>query len=335
MARRIDSELLLVGSLPLASRREAATPGGELYRGLSFASPGGEAGVMVTWAAYDHASLHQPRHDVAIMGSGAESQRPMGRQAGPAAWEGTEGPRYERWPPIDQAIASYGTFCRLRDTGLIPRHLRFQVAVPLRTSCTAAFADSVERDPETRDAVYEDLFTREIRRLTAAIPPGDLALQLDMAWEAPDRESMTGRADNGDRLERFVGPLRRLMPLVPQETPLGLHLCYGTLPVGQVHEPRDLRWLVKMANHAAENAGRVLDYLYLAGPPDPRSADSDFYAPLADLKCPDTRVFLGIGLPADGAEGLRRRRGLASAFIDDFGVAMYCGATRKPKQHGS
>ena len=45
---------------------------------------------------------------------------------------------------------------------------------------------------------------------------------------------------------------------------------------------------------------------------------------------PDTRVYLGIVLPIDGADGLRRRHATASKYLDDFGVAMYCGFGRQP-----
>ena len=53
-------------------------------------------------------------------------------------------------------------------------------------------------------------------------------------------------------------------------------------------------------------------------------------APLADLESRDTRVFLGIVLPIDGVAGLRRRHATASRYLDDFGVAMYCGFGRQP-----
>jgi hypothetical protein len=45
-------------------------------------------------------------------------------------------------------------------------------------------------------------------------------------------------------------------------------------------------------------------------------------------------VFLGVVLPIDGAPGLGRRHATASKFLDDFGVAMYCGFGRQPGQDG-
>ena len=56
-----------------------------------------------------------------------------------------------------------------------------------------------------------------------------------------------------------------------------------------------------------------------------RSEDRPFFRPLADLEPGDARVFLGLVLPMDGAPGLRRRVATASRYLDDFGVALYCG----------
>ena len=38
------------------------------------------------------------------------------------------------------------------------------------------------------------------------------------------------------------------------------------------------------------------------------------------------------GVARDGEEGLRRRHRTASRYLDDFGVAMYCGFGRQPGQ---
>jgi hypothetical protein len=53
-----------------------------------------------------------------------------------------------------------------------------------------------------------------------------------------------------------------------------------------------------------------------------------------DLEVGDTRVFLGIVQPVDGLSGLRRRWETASRYLNDFGVAMYCGFGRQPGADG-
>jgi hypothetical protein len=89
-----------------------------------------------------------------------------------------------------------------------------------------------------------------------------------------------------------------------------------------------------LANHAVAEAGRSVDWLHMAGPRYLRSEDERFFAPLRDLDVGDTRVFLGIVLPLDGIPGVRRRSATASRFLDDFGVAMYCGFGRQPGRDG-
>jgi hypothetical protein len=117
-----------------------------------------------------------------------------------------------------------------------------------------------------------------------------------------------------------------LLPrLVPPETLVGFHLCYGTFPEWPMYEARDMSVLVRMANYAVANAGRPTDWLHMAGPRYLRSEDERFFRPLADLERGDARVFLGIVLPLDGEAGLRRRQATALKFLTDFGVALYCG----------
>lgn len=101
-----------------------------------------------------------------------------------------------------------------------------------------------------------------------------------------------------------------------------------------MYEPHDMSVLVRMANYAVAGSGRRVDWLHLAGPRYLRSEDRRFFRPLVDLEPGDARVFLGIVLPIDGVPGLRRRHATASRYLEDFGVAMYCGFGRQPGRDG-
>jgi hypothetical protein len=101
-----------------------------------------------------------------------------------------------------------------------------------------------------------------------------------------------------------------------------------------MYEARDYAVLVRMANFAVAESGRRVDWLHMAGPRYLRSEEDRFFAPLRDLDVGDTRVFLGIVLPLDGVPGLMRRHATASKYLDEFGVAMYCGFGRQPGQDG-
>jgi len=175
---------------------------------------------------------------------------------------------------------------------------------------------------------------RELRRLTASIPPADLALQWDLAYETQDLEGVLAWTCEG-AWERFAGPVTRLTRLIPEDVLVGYHLCYGTFPEWPMYEARDMGLLVRMANFAIANSGRRVDWVHLAGPRYLRSEDRSFFRPLVDLEPGDARVFLGIVLPIDGVAGLRRRQATASRYLADFGVAMYCGFGRQPGADGT
>jgi hypothetical protein len=247
---------------------------------------------------------------------------------------GVTGLHWDTWPRIDDAIASYQVFRKLRDEGVIPGHLRFQVGLPFPHSALNGFKADFAADYPVAERAFEDLVARELRRLTAAIPPADLAIQWDLAYEVQDLEGVLAWTPEG-AWERFAGPVTRLTPLIPGDVLAGYHLCYGTFPEWPMYEARDMGLLVRMANYAVAHSGRRVDWLHLAGPRYLRSEDRSFFRPLIDLEPGDARVFLGIVLPVDGVPGLRRRMATASRYISDFGVAMYCGFGRQPGADGA
>ena len=333
MPARVSSELLLVGSLPASSTEEALRAGGELFGDLVFALPDGETGPRALWVAYDHLSLLDPHPQIEVLQPSGRPPRHVRQTTVLGLPDGVEELRFATWPRIDDAIESYGVFRSLREEGVIPAHVRFQVSLPFRTSTLIGFKAHFGHDFPIVSAAWEDLVGREIARLTSAIPASDLAIQWDVCWEVLDLEGVVDWTED-DAWERFAGPVSRITRLIPEDTFVGYHLCYGTFPSWPMYEARDMELLVKMANYAVENSGRPVDWLHLAGPKDLRSADSRFFAPLTGLKTPDTRVYLGIVLPVDGADGLRRRHATASKYLDDFGVAMYCGFGRQPGADG-
>jgi hypothetical protein len=337
MARRVNSELLLVGSLPADSTETALREAAGFFGDLVFALPDGETGPRAAWVGYERERLVRPNEGVATV---EETESPTGipRHAYEtpvfAVKPGVTELRWESWPRIDDAIESYAVFRKLRDAGVIPAGLRFQVGLPFPSSARNGFKADFARDYPVAERAFEDLAARELRRLTAAIPPGDLAIQWDMAYETQDIERVLAWTPEG-AWEWFAGPVTRLSRLLPEEVLLGYHLCYGTFPEWPMYEARDMEVLVRMANFAVANSGRPVDWLHLAGPRYLRSEDRTFFRPLVDLEPGDARVYLGIVLPIDGTAGLRRRVVTASRYIGDFGVAMYCGFGRQPGADGT
>src|SRR6202012_4619128 len=122
------------------------------------------------------------------------------------------------------------------------------------------------------------LVARELPRLFDAIPPGELAIQWDCAYETQDIERVLAWTDEG-AWERFAGPVTRLTRLIPEDTLVGYHLCYGTFPEWPMYEPHAMSVLVRMANFAVAHSGRPVDWLHLAGPRVLRSEDRRFFRP--------------------------------------------------------
>ena len=336
MARRVDSELLLVGSLPANSTEAALRQAAGFFGDLVFALPDGETGPRAGWVSYEREHLVRPNPGVVVR---QETESPTGLPR--HAYEtpvfgikpGLSEIRFETWPRIDDAIAGFEVFRRLRAEGVIPPQLRFQVGLPFPASAMNAFKADFAADYPVAERAFEDLVTRELARLLEAIPAADLAIQWDMAYETQDIEGVLAWTAEG-AWERFAGPVTRLTRLIPADVLVGYHLCYGTFPEWPMYEARDMGLLVRMANFAVASSGRAVDWLHLAGPRYLRSEDKSFFRPLADLEPGDARVFLGIVLPLDGVAGLRRRVATASRYLGDFGVAMYCGFGRQPGQDG-
>jgi hypothetical protein len=337
MTRRVDSDLLLVGSLPADSTEGALRSACEFFGDLVFALPDGETGPRAGWVSYERERLARPNPGVVVV---QETESPTGLPR--HAYEtpvfgvrpGVTELHWDSWPRIDDAIESYATFARLRADGVIPAGLRFQIGLPFPASALNAFKADFAHDYPIAARGFEDLVARELVRLTDAIPPADLAIQWDLAYETQDIERVLAWTPEG-AWERFAGPVTRLTRLIPAEVLVGYHLCYGTFPEWPMYEARDMALLVRMANFAVANSGRQIDWVHLAGPRYLRSEDRSFFRPLADLEPGDTRVFLGIVLPIDGEAGLRRRHATASRYLPDFGVAMYCGFGRQPGRDGT
>jgi hypothetical protein len=151
---------------------------------------------------YERERLARPNPDVVVV---EETASPTGipRHAYEtpvfAVREGVERLRWESWPRIDDAIASYAVFRRLRDEGVIPTGLRFQVGLPFPASALNAFKADYARDYPIAARGFEELVARELVRLLEAVPPEDLAIQWDNAYETQDIEGVLAWTSDGGR----------------------------------------------------------------------------------------------------------------------------------------
>lgn len=140
----------------------------------------------------------------------------------------------------DAAIESYGVFRKLRDEGVIPKGVRFQVCLPTVTSVIVPF---VQRAFLPRvELLYEEALLKAMRRIQDEISHEDLAIQIDLAadtafWETSSTDPSEIRPDSGllffkpwwegDVKERCLSHITHMAEVVAQDVELGIHNCYG------------------------------------------------------------------------------------------------------------
>ena len=224
----------------------------------------------------------------------------------------------------DYAIAGYREFCNLRDEGVIPKGVRFQVSLPTPLNVLAVLVDPAWK--ATIEPIYEEALLAALRRIQDHIPASDLAVQWDLALEFAYLEGVAfpplwfPRVKEG-LLERVL----RLAAAVDDGVALGFHLCYGDLGHRHFVEPKDTAVLVEIGNAILKGATRSVDWIHL---PVPKSrVDAAYFAPLKQLELGDTELYLGLLHPDDELV-TRERIKAAGVFVATFGLATECGLGR-------
>ncbi|CAJ1510064.1 hypothetical protein [[Mycobacterium] burgundiense] len=337
-----ETDVLLVGSMPFGTAEEAMrAAAGNLGQHLGWVTDG-EVGPRAGWVAMLPLVVF-PNTPCVVETKAPDTFEQPETEAGtppaedlPAVWtwklrEGHDA-HFEDLAYGTFALESWSTFSRLRDEGVIPEHMRFQVCLPSPHSAIDSAFEDPGQWPELYAAYLEGI-RREIGKILEVVPAADLVFQWDLALEFIDM----GLGDNRryfaswptlpleEKFARHVEQLDELWKGIPEEALLGYHWCYGTWGGWPMTAMTDLDLCVRMSNEAKKRAGRRLDYVHM---PVAAEADDAFFAPLDRLAVGDTRVFLGIVHHTDGVEEFRRRRDLARKHLADFGIGSVCGFGR-------
>jgi hypothetical protein len=256
----------------------------------------------------------------------------------PFALDGTVAAEDLRFPNLgyaDAAIESYATFARLRDEGVIPAGVRFQVSIPTPVGVVGAFF--VPDDRAAVEPVYERALFAEVARIADAIPHEDLAIQWDSAVEFGilDNAQFGGVPISAgwgdDLLGGVIARAVRQIEAVPDDVPVGFHLCYGDVEEEHFIQPKDAGTLASVIRGVAAAAPRTISWFHLPVPIE--RDDAAYFAPLADLGLPEgTEIELGLLHHEDGVEGAERRIAAAATVLDSFGVGTECGFGRGPAE---
>jgi SAM-dependent methyltransferase len=308
----------LVGSVPLGSveeifRRTARALGDRLHR-----LPDGEPGARADWILWQYPVFSSlPQFEVGPPGDDTYRTLPKLRlRDGESASNVVIG----NLGFADAALASYGIFKALKRDGVVPAHVRFQVALPTPLAPISSFVD-----PEHQaviEPLYETRMLEELARIVDGVPHDQLAIQWDTRAEFAMLEGVSP-AWFGDVRSGILERLLRLSRHVPSDVELGFHLCYGDDFHGQFTTPADAGKLVAVANALAASLYRPVNWIHM---PVPDDAESDYFAPLANLRLhQETELYLGVLHLHDGAVGARWRIASARRHVEHFGVATDCG----------
>lgn len=338
--------VLLVGSVPFDSVEEVLETCAGTLGAHAFALPDGEIGERLTWilALPSLCYSRNPDFDpIRVVPpdrvKSPPSHDPELVKATRSTYRLKPGVRETalELPYASEAIRSYGIFEKLRTAGNIAPGIRFQVSLPCTVDATKGFFPDPADHPVVMRA-YERAIQGEIREMLRNIPAADLTIQWDFCIEileilgARERHlDSVGGAPLPLSSEELFGKytskdyLAPMTEAIPDDVPIGYHLCYGTWGGWPMTEVEDIGLCVRLANSLAANTPRRVDFFHL---PVMRDADEAFFRPLRDLEIGDARVFLGLEL-ADGVDEMIRRAETARKFLPDFGVAHYCGYGRE------
>ena len=323
----------LVGSVPLADsetvfRTVCAELGPHLRR-----IPDGETGERIRWIWFQRDMLwnHPYMEEDPDAGLYAVYQ-----------WDGKllrETPYLRIKPSVDPdtlhfptgyaeaAAASYATYARLRDEGVIGSETRIQVSLPTPMSTGYMYVSTASRDAYL--PAYERSLAEALDGILAAIPHDRLSIQWDVCQEVLLFEDYFPHRPE-DYKGQVFSLLSRLGGRVPEPVELGYHLCYGSPADEHLVMPKDMSILAEIANGISAGLGRRLDFMHLPVPKD--RTDRAYFEPLQGLNLPaSAELILGL-IHFDDTEGDTARTAAAREFAPMFGVASECGWGRTDPQ---
>ncbi len=334
-ANTADKNLLLIGSVPLETAEEVFQSCGQAIGEHLAYVPDGETDERIWWVNMLAYRVFHGHPDIETIErpprvDGIETWKPRDRTEW---WEfkvkdGVKDVRFGdpgwRLGYARDAVHSYFVFRTLRDRGVLPSHLRFQVSLPLTNSAIDVFFRDPADYPRLKPG-FEQAMRDEIAVIARKIPPHDLAIQWDCCVEVMDLEGSFPWTPKDGKLERNLAPVAALSPHVPPSAALGYHLCYGTLGGWPMIRPKDLSMTVKFANEAVARSGRRVDFVHI---PILDTEAESFFAPLRDLDVGDTKIYFGTVHDLRRMDAFKRRLDLLRKYVPSFGLAAPCGFGR-------
>jgi hypothetical protein len=327
----MSRNVYLVGSVPLANEKEVFESVSAALGPRLLTLPDGETGERLDWITWlepvfaDNPSLALS-DEVFQLHPGVPGRRRYGLKPGIAPSD----VMLDNLFYADIARRSYATFAELKRQGKIPAQVKFQIdLVPAHSVIWLFVRENLQ---SAVDPIYNDAVLREIDKIAASIPHGELAIQFDIASAVFARLERNQPGPYGatkeEMQENFSAIVVRLAERVPADVDLLFHFCYGDAGHRHVVEPTDMGDMVDYANRLKARLKRPITQIHMPVPRD--RADDAYFKPLSRLKLdPSTRLCLGLVHYTDGVEGTRRRIAAAEKYVQDFGIGTECGFGRR------
>lgn len=184
------------------------------------------------------------------------------------------------WPDIGYAAAyyeSFDTFRRLQDEGIVAPDVRLQLQFPTPIAALSMVSpqDAQRLAPHYAAALFADL-----RQALDRLPHDRIAVQWDVAVEI-------GLLTGGFPVEpppfdTVVAGLVACLDQVPDDVPVGVHLCYGDYQHAHFVQPESLALQVRLLDALIDSARRPPAFAAFTVPQG--RSDPGYFEPLRELR---------------------------------------------------
>jgi methionine synthase II (cobalamin-independent) len=243
------------------------------------------------------------------------------------------------WPDIGYAAAydeSFDTFRRLQNDGVVAADARLQLQFP---TPVAALSMVSPEDAQRLAPYYAQALFTDLRQALERLPHDRIAVQWDVAVEIG---LLTGGFPvEAPPFDAIVAGLVTCLDQVPDDVPVGMHLCYGDYQHAHFVQPESLALQVRLVNAVTESARRPPSFVAFTVPQG--RGDAAYFEPLRDLRAdPGTELAFALvpyhpdeqpaGTTAEQARLIDTYLGASSDSQRDWSVCTECGMGRVERQ---
>ncbi|MFZ0041012.1 MAG: hypothetical protein WAK93_06885 [Solirubrobacteraceae bacterium] len=295
----------------------------------------GETGDRNYWISFQVQKFGQmPEFETVAVGKAYETSPDAPEMPQFRLTEGASAETIE-WPNLgyaDEYTESFATFERMQNEGTIGADVRLQLQYP---TPLASMAGTIAPDDMPAVAAsYEQALFADLGTALERIPHDKVAVQWDVAVEFGALEGAMGPKMP---IDQIAPGLVRCIEQVPEDVPVGLHLCYGDYGHQHFKQPESLQMQVDLVNAVTSAAKRPVNFISFTVPQGRN--DIAYFEPLGGLTTgPETELYFALVPyhPDDQAPGTTAEQieSIDAALLNspaggrEWGICTECGMGR-------